>query len=187
MCACVRAHARVCVGYESLTIPCGAWYKRAMDGQKALEPVKDYIYQMVSYGAPLEKIAERIGMSRTELRRQLEMPGALRDGYLKALRERDVQIQKAFFESAVGRMADESVQKSMVYPSGDETTITETKTKYIPPNPKVLEMFLRNTEKWYSDTDSLKRQINEESVKMRKLMQKSMNWRGADGRTQDAQ
>lgn len=158
-----------------------------MDGQKALEPVKDYIYQMVSYGAPLEKIAERIGMSRTELRRQLEMPGALRDGYLKALRERDVQIQKAFFESAVGKLVDEGVVKNMVYPSGDETVITESKSRYIPPNPKVLEMFLRNTEKWYSDTDSLKRQINEESMKMQRLVQKSMSWRGADGRKTDAQ
>lgn len=130
-----------------------------------IERHMDDIAEMIGSGASLKKVGSVLGVSASELRRAIGESHELAESIREARIRCSVMVQKAFFEGAVGTYKMETTSKVMEYPNS-ESRITETREKWIPPNPKVLEMLLHNTDDTYTDRDSIGRGIDEAKQKL---------------------
>lgn len=136
-----------------------------------------YIGNMLRWGASVSKICETLGMSEAEFRRQLESDGELASVVKEAKLMRDTDIQRAFFEAAVGGFHTSTQKKYIQKEDGTKQMEVVEKTEYSKPDPKLMALMLKNIDPWFAEKDGFERKLALESQLIRKQLAGREDWK----------
>ena len=143
---------------------------------RLVEPNLGYIGNMLRWGASIEKVCSRIGVASSELMAWSETRPELSEVFKAALMQRDEDIQRAFFESAVGGFHTEVSESLKQLPDGSKILERREVTKWKGADAKLMALMLRNTDPTYVDKDSFDRRLEERAMALREEMARKAAW-----------
>ena len=153
--------------------------KRAMRGlpeKRIAEDELGYIGDMLRWGASVEKICDTLGITAKQFSSQMETDAELMKVVREARLMRDMDIQRAFFEAAVGGFRTTTSRRHIQKEDGSRQMEVTEKTEYVRADPKMMSLMLRNIDQWFSDKDSFEKRIALESLKIRKQLAGRDDW-----------
>ena len=156
--------------------------KALEDTYKArIEPNLGFIGNMLRWGAPMAKIAERLGVSEAVLTRMAETNSELATVVEQALMQRDEDIQRAFFEAALGGYHTDIRQSVKTLPDGTKMYEEVQTKRWKGADARILSLLLMNTDRWFTDKTDMSRRLEEEAMDLRRRLIEGQSWTPAEG------
>lgn len=162
--------------------------ERRDDYKTLVEPNLGYVGNMLRWGASVDKICDRLGCSVADFHAWAKSEKELNEVVRSALMQRDEDIQRAFFESALGGFHTEVTRtvKHTKAPDGSDgySTIEEKQTtKWAKADPKMLTLMLKNTDPFFIEEDKFRRDMEREALDLRRRLLSANLWKPVDGKT----
>lgn len=136
-----------------------------------------YIGDMLRWGASAEKICDTLGVTMEWYSAQLESNEEFRSIVREAKLQRDVDIQRAFFQSAVGGFRTSTSKKYVQKEDGSRQMEVTERTDYVLPDARMMRLMLANTDPWFSDRDSFERKLMLEAQAIRRRLAEGSEWK----------
>lgn len=158
--------------------------------RRLVEPNLGYVGNMLRWGASVEKICTRLGVSTDDFDHWLATEPELAEVARSAMMQRDEDIQRAFFEAAVGGFHTDikkSIKKTTAPDGSDGYTVTEeTQTlHWVKADPKLMALMLKNTDPTFVEEDKFRRDLETEAHRLRRELLSASVWVPVDGKQSD--
>ena len=138
-----------------------------------------YIGDMLRWGASVEKICDTLGITVESFTTQMRSDGELAQVVRDAKLMRDTDIQRAFFQSAVGGFRTTTAKKYVQKEDGSKQMEVTEKTEYVRPDPKLMALMLKNIDPWFTEKDAFEKRLALESQLIRKQLAGNNDWKPA--------
>lgn len=147
--------------------------------EELVQPYLGYVGNMLRWGAPVAKICSQLGISEASFTKMGVEHKELATVIKEALLQRDEDIQRAFFESAIGSYHTD-VRESLKQ-MGNAKIIERTETtRWHKADARVLSLLLMNTDPWFLDKTRFTRELEQRAQEIRERIASSGEWKPAD-------
>lgn len=147
--------------------------------ENLVQPYLGYVGNMLRWGAPVAKICSQLGVSESSFTKMGVEHKELATVIKEALLQRDEDIQRAFFESAIGSYHTD-VRESLKQ-MGNAKIIERTETtRWHKADARVLSLLLMNTDPWFLDKTRFTRELEERAQEIRERIASSGEWKPAE-------
>ena len=136
-----------------------------------------YIGDMLRWGASVAKICDTLGMTEEQFGKQMESDTELAKVVREARLMRDMDIQRAFFQSAVGGFRTTTSKKYVQKEDGSKQMEVLEKTEYVRADPKMMALMLKNIDPWFSEKDDFEKRLALESQMIRRQLAGRNDWK----------
>lgn len=150
---------------------------KALPERKIAQDELGYIGDMLRWGASVEKICDTLGITEKQFSEQLGKDGELRAVVREAKLMRDTDIQRAFFEAAVGGFRTSTSKKYVQKEDGSKQMEVLERTEYYRADPKMMALMLKNIDPWFTEKDSFEKRLALESQLIRKQLAGGKDWK----------
>ena len=138
-----------------------------------------YIGDMLRWGASVAKICDTLGMTEEQFGKQMESDTELAKVVREARLMRDMDIQRAFFQAAVGGFRTTTSKKYVQKEDGSKQMEVLEKTEYVRADPKMMALMLKNIDPWFSEKDDFEKRLALESQMIRRQLAGRNDWKPA--------
>ena len=136
-----------------------------------------YIGDMLRWGASVAKICDTLGITEAEFGKQMGSDAELAKVVREARLMRDMDIQRAFFQAAVGGFRTTTSKKYVQKEDGSKQMEVLEKTEYVRADPKMMALMLKNIDPWFTEKDSFEKRLALESQLIRKQLAGGKDWK----------
>ena len=150
---------------------------KALPERKIAKDELGYIGDMLRWGASVEKICDTLGIDGKQFEAQLGKNPELAAVVREARLQRDMDIQRAFFEAAVGGFRTSTSKKYVQKEDGSKQMEVLEKTEYVRADPKMMALMLKNIDPWFTEKDSFEKRLALESQLIRKQLAGGKDWK----------
>lgn len=150
---------------------------KALPERKIATDELGYIGDMLRWGASVGKICDTLGMTESQFGEQMARDAELRKVVQEAKLMRDMDIQRAFFQSAVGGFRTTTSKKYVQKEDGSKQMEVLEKTEYVRADPKMMALMLKNIDPWFSEKDDFEKRLALESQLIRKQLAGKNDWK----------
>lgn len=141
-----------------------------------------YVGDMIRWGASVEKVCETLGVGVESFRAEMASGGELAKVVREARLMRDTDIQRAFFQAAVGGFRTTTVKRHVQKEDGSRQMEVTEKTEYHRADPKLMALMLKNIDPWFTEKDAFERRLALESQLIRKQLAGGSDWKPVTSR-----
>ena len=136
-----------------------------------------YIGNMLRWGASVAKICDTLGITEAEFGKQMGSDAELAKVVREARLMRDMDIQRAFFQAAVGGFRTTTSKKYVQKEDGSKQMEVLEKTEYVRADPKMMALMLKNIDPWFTEKDEFEKRLALESQMIRRQLAGKNDWK----------
>ena len=142
-----------------------------------------YIGDMLRWGASVEKVCDTLGISVESFKSELAAGGELATVVREARLMRDIDIQRAFFQAAVGGFRTTTSKRYVQKEDGSKQMEVTEKTEYVRADPKMMALMLKNIDPWFTEKDAFEKRLALESQLIRRQLAGGKDWKPVTSKT----